>query len=136
MMQMSIQSSFKMIAEKMEGIEQRLVKSDVELKCLTNERQNEKAGVQDEDVRNRNHFLQLQEAIAQQQEKLLSFVQKSTLDINSAQKNMIREPQRNLVVGKIIEEIKFEVAPETRKDEKSVPIPLAETQNQNAQFFK
>jgi hypothetical protein len=45
---------------------------------------------------------------------------------------MVREPQRNLVVEKIIEEIKSEVVPETRKDEKSVPIPLAETQNQNA----
>lgn len=56
MMQESIESSFKMIAEKMGDIEQRLVKSDNQLKNISNDTQEVRTSALDDENKNKIHF--------------------------------------------------------------------------------
>ena len=55
-----------MIAEKMSGIEQRLVKSDVEVQNLTSQQKQETGYYADAEEKNKALFFRLQESIAQQ----------------------------------------------------------------------
>ena len=113
-----------MIADKMGDIEQRLVKSDAQFRSIGYDAHSEKKQASEDEVKNRAQFVQLQEAIAQQQQKLLQFVEQSTLDINQAQKSLVHEPQKQTVAEHAKEEVWQEIAPETRKDDKVIQAPL------------
>lgn len=102
-----------LIADKMVTLEQRLSKSDLELRSQSDNQKHELRAKQQADAENKKLFQRLQESIAIQQQSMLQYVDRATKDIKEVQEQVeeVRERKINdLEVSKIIEAVKEEVS--------------------------